>query len=69
VGETKHSSVVHIQITEIIKARKTTSSQIWQRTKIWKGIILLGLRRGADISLAFPIFLFTAQPKEFTWMG
>jgi hypothetical protein len=25
----------------------------------------LGIRRGADKSLAFPIFLFGAQPKEF----
>jgi hypothetical protein len=27
----------------------------------WK----FGLSRGADKSLAFPIFLFAAQPKEF----
>jgi hypothetical protein len=26
---------------------------------------MLYLRRGADKSLAFPIFLFAAQPKEF----
>jgi hypothetical protein len=29
----------------------------------------LWLRRGADKSLAFPIFLFVAQPKEFFFDG
>jgi hypothetical protein len=28
-------------------------------------VLLLLLRRGADKSLAFPTFLFAAQPKEF----
>jgi hypothetical protein len=30
-----------------------------------KNAIHSGVRRGADKSLAFPIFLFAAQPKEF----
>jgi hypothetical protein len=29
----------------------------------------VGLRRGADKFLDFPIFLFTAQPKEFFFDG
>jgi hypothetical protein len=31
--------------------------------------IMLIIRRGADKSLAFPIFLFAAQPKQFFWDG
>jgi hypothetical protein len=32
---------------------------------MWLGGAWSGLRRDADKSLAFPIFLFAAQPKEF----
>jgi hypothetical protein len=27
------------------------------------------IRRRADKSFAFPVFLFAAQPKEFFWAG